>query len=91
MILMNDNGYGVIRNIQDHEYGGRRFGDIKAPDFEALCRSFEIEYRSVQSVAAFNDGLTWARKLDGPAVLDVDMATIGTFTQTWAGPPARKT
>ncbi len=90
LIVMNDGGYGVIRNIQDHEYGGRRFGDIIPPDFAALSTAFGIEYRHIESVAAFGDGLAWARKLDGPVLLDVDMATIGTFTQTWAGPPARK-
>ncbi|HXP92515.1 MAG TPA: hypothetical protein VN905_03535, partial [Candidatus Binatia bacterium] len=70
--------------------GGRRFGDIKPPDFAALSEAFGIEYRFIGGIAAFSDGLAWARKLDGPVLLDVDMATIGTFTQTWAGPPARK-
>jgi acetolactate synthase-1/2/3 large subunit len=90
MIVMNDRGYGVIRNIQDHEYGRRRFGDIVPPDFAALSGAFGIDFRHVESVAAFKDGLAWARGLGGPVLLEVDMAAIGTFAQTWAGPPARK-
>jgi acetolactate synthase I/II/III large subunit len=90
LIVMNDGGYGVIRNIQDHEYGGRRFGDVTAPDFAAVSAAFGIECRRIESVAAFKDGLAWARELREPVLLDVDMAAIGSFVQTWAGPPARK-
>ena len=33
-VLMNDRGYGVIRNIQDAQYGGRRhYADLHTPDF----------------------------------------------------------
>ena len=91
LIVMNDGGYGVIRNIQDHEYGGRRFGDIAAPDFGSVSAAFGIECRRIESVAAFKDGLAWARGLREPVLLDVDMAAIGSFVQTWAGPPARRT
>ncbi len=89
LIVMNDGGYGVIRNIQDHEYGKRRFGDITAPDFGTVARAFGIESRRVQSVAAFGDALHWARSSGSPVLLDVDMTAIGSFRQTWAGPPAR--
>src|SRR5579875_86508 len=82
-------GDGVIRNIQDHEYGKRRFGDITAPDFGTVARAFGIESRRVQSVAAFGDALHWARSSGSPVLLDVDMTAIGSFRQTWAGPPAR--
>ena len=33
VVLMNDRGYGVIKNIQDAQYGGRRvFADLHTPD-----------------------------------------------------------
>ena len=39
-VLMNDRGYGVIRNIQDAQYGGRRiYADILTPDFAQVCQS----------------------------------------------------
>ena len=38
-ILMNDRGYGVIRNIQDAQFGGRRhYADLHTPDFRAALR-----------------------------------------------------
>ena len=37
-VLMNDRGYGVIRNIQDAQFGGRRhYADLHTPDFALLC------------------------------------------------------
>ena len=40
IVLMNDKGYGVIRNIQDAQYGGRRcYADLHTPDYALLCKS----------------------------------------------------
>ena len=40
-VLMNDRGYGVIRNIQDAQYGGRRhYADLHTPDFGLLAAAF---------------------------------------------------
>jgi hypothetical protein len=34
IVLMNDKGYGVIKNIQDAQYGGRRhYVDLHTPDY----------------------------------------------------------
>jgi acetolactate synthase-1/2/3 large subunit len=42
-ILMNDRGYGVIRNIQDAQFGGRRhYADLHTPDFAQLAASFAL-------------------------------------------------
>jgi acetolactate synthase-1/2/3 large subunit len=41
VLLMNDRGYGVIRNIQDAQYGGRRYyADLHTPTSSvSRCRS----------------------------------------------------
>jgi acetolactate synthase I/II/III large subunit len=91
LVVMNDGGYGVIRNIQDKEYGGRRyFVDVAPPDLGALARAYGLESRRIESVAAFADAIDWGRSIGGPVLLDVDMAKIGAFAQAFAGPPARK-
>ena len=90
LIVMNDRGYGVIRNIQDAEYGGRRyFADLTPPDYAAVAYAFDIQARPVTSAAELTDALTWARESERPALLDVDMAAIGSFAQAFAGPPVR--
>ena len=40
IVLMNDQCYGVIRNIQDAQYGGRRcYVDLHTPDYAQFCAS----------------------------------------------------
>ena len=90
ILLMNDGGYGVIRNIQDAHYGGRRhYADLLTPDFAALCASMGVRHLKAASVEAFSQTLPKALESGGPAVLEVDMAGIGPFARPFAGPPVR--
>ncbi len=92
ILLMNDGGYGVIRNIQDARYGGRRhYADLLTPDFVALCKSMGVRHLKAASVEAFRQALPKALEGDGPAVLEVDMDGIGPFARPFAGPPVRDT
>ena len=91
VLLMNDGGYGVIRNIQDARYGGRRhYADLLTPDFAALCASMGVRHLKAASVETFEQMLPEALEGDGPAVLEVDMAGIGPFARPFAGPPVRE-
>ena len=91
VLLMNDGGYGVIRNIQDAHYGGRRhYADLLTPDFAALCASMGMRHLHAGSVEAFRKALPQALAGDGPAVLEVDMHGIGPFARPFAGPPVRE-
>lgn len=90
VLLMNDGGYGVIRNIQDARYGGRRrYADILAPDFGRLCGAYGVPHRVVRDLRGFGEALDGAMAVDGPAVVEVDMAGVGGFARPFAGPPAR--
>ena len=91
VLLMNDGGYGVIRNIQDAHYGGRRhYADLLTPDFAALCASIGMRHLKAGSVEAFRQALPQALAGDGPAVLEVDMHGICPFARPLAGPPVRE-
>ena len=91
VLLMNDGGYGVIRNIQDAHYGGRRhYADLLTPDFAALCTGMGVRHLQAGSVEAFRRALPQALEGDGPAVLEVDMHGIGPFARPFAGPPVRE-
>ena len=42
-VLMNDRGYGVIRNIQDAQFGGRRhYADLHTPDFKLVAAALGL-------------------------------------------------
>jgi acetolactate synthase-1/2/3 large subunit len=89
-IVMNDRGYGVIRNIQDAHYGGRRaYADLVTPDFAKLAGSVGLAHRRVDSIAAFEQALDAALAAPGPAIVEVDMTALGPFAKPFAGPPVR--
>jgi acetolactate synthase I/II/III large subunit len=89
LILMNDRGYGVIRNIQDAQFGGRRhYADLHTPDFRLLATSFGLRHQRVSDVDDFANALDRALLAGGPQLVEVDMVAIGPFAQAFAGPPA---
>lgn len=91
VLLMNDRGYGVIRNIQDAHYGGRRyFVDLNTPDFAKLAQSIGLAHRRVQDVAELGGTLRDALAERGPVLVEVDMVSVGPFARAFSGPPVRK-
>jgi acetolactate synthase-1/2/3 large subunit len=91
VVLMNDRGYGVIRNIQDAQYGGRRYyADLHTPDFGALAQSIGLPFQRVRELAAIDGALKDAAARRGPTLIEVDMVAVGPFAQAFAGPPVKK-
>ena len=88
-VLMNDAAYGVIENIQDAQYGGRRhYSKLKTPDFGLLCRAIDMPHGKVTRIEDFAATFDAAMAGDGPALVEVDMTAIGPFAEAFAGPPA---
>ena len=88
-VLMNDKGYGVIRNIQDAQYGSRRvYADILTPDFSLVCKSIGLAHEAIKDIKDFDAAFARAMAMPGPCMIEVDMVAIGPFSQSFAGPPA---
>jgi len=88
-VLMNDAAYGVIENIQDAQYGGRRhYSKLKTPDFSLLCKAIDMPHTAVKEVADFPTAIDETLGCQGPAMVEVDMVSIGPFAEAFAGPPA---
>lgn len=88
-ILMNDKGYGVIRNIQDAQYGSRHvYSNILTPDFALVARSIGLPHELITDIATFDDVFARAMAVSGPRMIEIDMVAIGPFSQSFAGPPA---
>jgi acetolactate synthase-1/2/3 large subunit len=91
ILLMNDGGYGVIRNIQDVQYGGRRYYvDLHQPDFGQHCASLKLPHTRVRDLKDMDAVLAQALAVDGPYLIEIDMLAIGGFATNFAGPPVRK-
>src|SRR3546814_6932181 len=51
LLVMNDRGYGVIRNIQDARFGGRKYYvDLHTPQFADLARSLGWRHTRLDDV-----------------------------------------
>ena len=88
LLLMNDRGYGVIRNIQDQDYGARRcYTELKAPSFGQMAQSLGIRHQLVRDLATFPAALSAAIGEPGPAIIEIDMTSAGEFGIRFAGPP----
>jgi acetolactate synthase-1/2/3 large subunit len=88
-LLMNDQGYGVIRNIQDAQYGGRKvYSNILTPDFSHICKAFGLPHETVRRIEDVDAALDRAMAVTGPCLIEIDMVAIGPFRQSFAGPPA---
>jgi acetolactate synthase I/II/III large subunit len=88
-LLMNDRGYGVIRNIQDAQYGGRKvYSNILTPDFSHICKAVGLPHERAQRIEDVDAALDRAIAMSGPCLVEIDMVAIGPFRQSFAGPPA---
>jgi acetolactate synthase I/II/III large subunit len=87
VILMNDGGYGVIKNIQDADYGSRYcYVDLHTPDFAQLCASMGVQHLHLRQPEDTAARLQEALSCSTPVVLEVDMKTWGPFAHKAAGP-----
>jgi acetolactate synthase-1/2/3 large subunit len=90
IVLMNDKGYGVIKNIQDAQYGGRRhYVDLHTPDYAVLAQSLQLRHARVANLADAGDALRRALAEPGPFLLEIDMLSVGSFKTAFAGPPVK--
>lgn len=87
VLLFNDGGYGVIRNIQKNNYESRFIGvDLHTPNFGQLAGAFGWQTWRVDKVEDFADILQAAFSADVPSLIEIDMLAIGDFEVPFGGP-----
>jgi acetolactate synthase I/II/III large subunit len=90
MIVMNDGGYGVIKNIQDAVYGGRHcYVELHTPNFAMLCASMGAKHLLLSQPVDSDWVIGQALALSGPVMIEVDMHSWGPFVAKFAGPPKK--
>ncbi|MFF7774881.1 thiamine pyrophosphate-binding protein [Streptomyces tanashiensis] len=88
LIVFNDGGYGVLRNMQDR-YSDRRSGvDLVTPDFELLARACGLPYLRIAAEEHAMPVILEAVASDGPTLVEVDLAALGPMKQPFT-PPVR--
>ena len=80
ILVMNDQGYGVIKRIQDSLQGGRRFfADLQGPDLGELAGIAKIPFFKCTQGEKFGATVAEALAVNGPCLMEVDMSQIGEF------------
>lgn len=76
LVVFNDGGYGVLRNMQDHHRGQRAGVDLFTPDFARLAQSLDLPHTLVSKPGQFADALAKAVAQHGPSVIEVDVTAL---------------
>ena len=80
VMVMNDNGYGVIKRIQDHTAQGRRYyADLQGPALEKLAALSDIPFFKVERAEDFGAAMAKALAVKGLTMVEVDMTSVGEF------------
>lgn len=87
VLLFDDAGYGVLRNIQDAAYGRQVAVDLVSPDFVMLAKSMGYESNRVGSPDELVNELEAAVARRKPTMIVVDMNAVGPMAKPFGGPP----
>ncbi|MYT72944.1 MULTISPECIES: thiamine pyrophosphate-binding protein [unclassified Streptomyces] len=86
LLVFNDGGYGVLRNMQDR-YADRRSGvDLTTPDFELLARACRLPYLRIADAEHAAPVIQEAVGSDGPVLVEVDLAALGPMKNPFTPP-----
>lgn len=85
VLVFNDGGYGVLRNMQTQQYG-RTFGvDLGRPDFCMLAEALGIGSVRVGAGSSLGKCVREAVTARSPFLIEVDMGAIGPMPQPYTG------
>lgn len=76
LVLFNDGGYGVLRNMQEAKESAHRAVDLFTPDFGLLARAVDLPYEKVGETAGFDRALAQALDRSGPSVIEIDVPAL---------------
>jgi acetolactate synthase-1/2/3 large subunit len=86
LVVFNDRGYGVLRNMQQSAGRDTAGVDLHTPDFGALAQGVGLPYSLVEDAAQAPDAFRAAVAAGGPHVVEVDVDAIGPMAQPFTPP-----
>lgn len=76
-VVFNDRAYGILKRVQEREFGRLHGVNLNAPDFVQLAQAFGIRALHARSAETFTDRIREAVALREPVLLEMDMSEIG--------------
>lgn len=84
VLVFNDGGYGVLRNMQQANGFARVGVDLYTPRFDLVAASVGMPYALVRDAQTFRAQLADAVATNGPAMIEIDVTSLspapGAFT-----------
>jgi acetolactate synthase-1/2/3 large subunit len=73
LLIVDDGGYGILREYQRDAFAQTHAVDLVQPDFEAVCAAFGVPVRGVEA-PDLRAALGWAFEQQGPAAVVLSAA-----------------
>jgi acetolactate synthase I/II/III large subunit len=73
LLIVDDGGYGILREYQRDAFGETHAVDLVQPGFEAVCEAFGVPVRSAKA-PELRAALEWAFSSEGPATVVLNAA-----------------
>jgi acetolactate synthase-1/2/3 large subunit len=73
LLIVDDGGYGILREYQRDAFAQTHAVDLVQPDFEAVCAAFGVPVRDVEA-PDLRAALEWAFEQQGPAAVVLSAA-----------------
>ncbi|PAM99037.1 acetolactate synthase [Streptomyces sp. Alain-F2R5] len=92
LVVFNDGGYGVLRNMQATYTEHRSGVDLFTPDFARLAAACSLPYARIGDASEAAKVIDAAVASDGPTLVEVDLAALGPMKNPFTPPvkiPAR--
>lgn len=70
IVVVNDEGYGMLRFDEEERFGRTFAADLSTPDFTKLADAFGMKARACKQ-KDFHETLQWALKQKGPALVEL--------------------
>lgn len=86
LVVFNDRGYGVLRNMQQAAGRDTAGVDLHTPDFAALAKAVGLPYSLVADAALAPDVFRAAVTAGGPHLVEVDVDALGPMAQPFTPP-----
>ncbi|WGX95016.1 thiamine pyrophosphate-binding protein [Nocardioides sp. L-11A] len=86
LVVFNDGGYGVLRNMQESLGRPRSGVDLLTPDYAALCGSMGLTHLRITEPGAVAGTFEQAVADGGPVVVEVDLTSYPVMPRPFTPP-----
>ncbi|GAB7007431.1 thiamine pyrophosphate-binding protein [Nocardioides sp. AN3] len=86
LLVFNDRGYGVLRNMQDQMGRPRAGVDLATPHYGTLCQALGLPHLLVDDPSALTAALEKAVALRGPVMVEVDLTVFPPMASPFTPP-----